>query len=84
MKTITLFTGKKHFLSGSMNTLCLCALFLLATAVTACSDDEDGNPTPPPVETPEPEPTPGTTEGNLDEWNWEGENSDKGLVDVEQ
>ena len=50
MKTITLFTGKKNFLSGSINTLCLCALFLLATAVTACSDDEDGKPTPPPVE----------------------------------
>lgn len=82
MKTITLFTGKNIFLSGSINTLCLCALFLLTTAVTACSDDEDGKPTPPPVE--EPEPTPGTTEGNLDEWNWEGENSDKGLVDVEQ
>lgn len=89
MRKITLLTGKKSLLPSSISTFCLCTFFLFSVAFTACSkDDDDGAPTPPPIDNLEPPtppaPDPESTEGNLDGWNWEGENSDKGLIDAVQ
>lgn len=64
-----------------LKTLCLCSFFLFTVAITSCSKEDDEYL---PIEKPEPEPEPETTEGNIDEWNWEGENTDKGLVETVQ
>lgn len=84
MKKRTQRTEKINVLLCNINrckTLCLCSLFLFTVAITSCSKEDDEYL---PIEKPEPEPEPETTEGNIDEWNWESENADKGLVETVQ